>query len=84
MDYYNRQNSQCIQVGFSVYEISNIFNVKCGHIVHITGSMEVNVNGFYHIYRSASLKAYIMQKRLSEWGGFMRLIDTFPVLGRCT
>ena len=80
----HRQNSQWIQVVFSVYEISNIFNLKCGHIVNITEPMEVNVNGFYHIYWNDSLKAYIIQRRLSEWGGFMRLIDAFPVLVGCT
>ena len=66
-----RQNFQCIQVVFTVYEISNIFNFKRGHIVHITGSMEVNVNGFHDIYWNASLKEFILQRGLSEWEGFM-------------
>ena len=80
MGYCHGQIAQCIQVVFSVYEISNIFNFKCGHIVHIAESMEANVNGFYHIYWNA----YVIQRRMSEWGGFMRLIDAFSVIVRCT
>ena len=46
---HHRQNSQCTQVVFSVYEANNIFNIKCGNIVHIKGSMDLNINRFHDI-----------------------------------
>ena len=67
---------------FSIYEISDIFGFACGHIAHITGSKDENVNGIYHIIWSD--KAYVIQRRSSEWGGFMQLIDAFPILVRHT
>ena len=64
-------NTQCIQVVFSIYEISDIFGFECGHIAHITVYKDENVNGIYHISLSDNLKAYVIQRRSFEWGGFM-------------
>ena len=36
------------------------------------------------IYWNASLKAYIMPRRLSECEGLIQMIDSFPALVRCT
>ena len=80
MDDCQLVNIQCIQAVFSIYEVSDIFGFGCGHIAHIIGSRDENVNGIYHIYWSDNLKAYVIQRRSFEWGGFMQLIDAFPML----
>ena len=79
MDVCQFVNTQCMQVVFSVYEVSNIFGFGCGHIADITGSRDKNINGIYRIYWSDNLKAYVIQRRSLEWGGFMKLIAVFPI-----
>ena len=77
-------NTQCIQVMLSVHEIIDIFGLGCGHIVQITGSRDEYVNGIYHICWNDKLKVHVIQRQSSEWGGFMQLVDAFPIIVRRT
>ena len=77
-------NTQCIQVMLSIYEVSDIFGYGCGHIVQIAGSRDEYINDIYHICWNDSLKVYVLQRKSSEWGGFMQLVDAFPIVVRRT
>ena len=77
-------NTEGIQATLSVYEVREIFDFGYGYIVQIRGSKDQHVDGVYHTCWNDDLEAYVFQRKLLGWSGFMLLVDAFPIEVRRT
>ena len=68
------QDKQCNKVTFSVCKFFDILGTECVNVVHMRGSGDLSIDGFYCINWDISLMAYIMKRCLLELDGLMQVI----------